>query len=250
MLLFQLPDDISEWGHHVDAAFWLTYWLTLAIFILVMGILIWSLIAHRARPGRKAVHTHGDQTVHMILTAAVAFGVFVGLDYQCEQASARAMDALDAAYPKGDDAVRIEVRAEQFAWSFRYPGADGQFGTRDDLVDPSLHFPVGKPVLVQLRSKDVIHSFFLPQFRVKQDVVPELTTSIWFKAVKPGKYEVACAELCGNGHTRMRAQYVAESQAEYDAFLATLASEDAEYGEDDAQNWGWPWIRSSPSTTR
>ncbi|OFW27109.1 MAG: hypothetical protein A3H27_15705 [Acidobacteria bacterium RIFCSPLOWO2_02_FULL_59_13] len=124
------------------------------------------------------------------------------------------------------DAVAVEVTAEQFAWNVRYPGPDGKFGRTDaqllSLSNPlgldrqdtaarddvhllnEVFVPVGRPVRVRLRSKDTLHSFFLPFQRIKQDVVPGMTIEIWFVPNKVGTYEIACAELCGFGHYQMR----------------------------------------------
>ncbi len=140
------------------------------------------------------------------------------------------------------EAMVVEVRAEQFGWLARYPGPDGTFGrvdprlinTRqnpmgldptdaaalDDIVSREVHLVVNKPVRIRLRSKDVIHSFFLPQFRVKQDAVPGMTVEIWFVPTKEGEYEIACAELCGVGHYIMRGKLRVESQHAFDAWLA------------------------------
>ena len=124
------------------------------------------------------------------------------------------------------DAISVEVTAEQFAWNVRYPGEDGRFGRTDprlisldnplglDRTDPSakddlvllnlIYLPVNKPVRIRLRSKDTLHSFFLPNHRVKQDAVPGMTIEIWFVPTALGTYEIACAELCGFGHFTMR----------------------------------------------
>ena len=124
------------------------------------------------------------------------------------------------------DAVAVEVTAEQFAWNMRYPGQDGRFGrtdprlisldnslgldkndpaARDDLVLLNeLKLPVNRPARIRLRSKDTIHSFFLPHLRVKQDAMPGMTIEIWFVPTRVGTYEIACAELCGFGHFQMR----------------------------------------------
>jgi cytochrome c oxidase subunit 2 len=141
------------------------------------------------------------------------------------------------------NATIIQVTGEQFAWNFHYPGPDGQFGRTDnklitgtnpiglDKDDPAakddvlsigvMHAPVGKPVRVRLRSKDVIHSFFLPNFRMKQDAVPGMGIEVWFTPTQAGQYEIACAELCGLGHYRMKgALTIDESQDAFNKWLA------------------------------
>ena len=131
--------------------------------------------------------------------------------------------------PQGS--IPIEIQAEQFAWNVRYAGADGKFGTSDDIrTINQLHIPIGKPVRVRLASigKDgkhpVIHSFFLPEFRLKQDVVPGLVIDVWFEATRTGKYEIACAEFCGLGHYRMRGFLSIHSPEGFDAWLKEQVS--------------------------
>jgi cytochrome c oxidase subunit 2 len=124
------------------------------------------------------------------------------------------------------DGVQIEVTAEQFAWNIRYAGPDNQIGTADDVLTLNqLHFPVGQPVVVTLHSKDVIHSFFLPEFRVKQDAVPGLSTRIWFEGTRTGHWEISCAELCGLGHYRMKGFVTVETPEEFHKWLADQAAE-------------------------
>jgi len=108
------------------------------------------------------------------------------------------------------------VTAKQFNWEIVYPGPDGKFDTADDLqVDNELHVPVNRAVHVFLASKDVIHSFFLPQLRLKQDAVPGRVIQAWFQATKTGRYEIPCAELCGFGHSGMLGHLTVYSPEEY-----------------------------------
>jgi heme/copper-type cytochrome/quinol oxidase subunit 2 len=110
----------------------------------------------------------------------------------------------------------IRVTAKQFNWEIRYPGPDGQFDTADDKqVDNEVYVPIGKPIRVILKSRDVIHSFFLPNLRFKQDAVPGREITAWFQANKPGKYEIPCAELCGFGHSGMKGWLHALSTEDY-----------------------------------
>ncbi len=238
--LFPFPEDISRWGGAVDDLFWLAVYLTGVAFLLVLAILGWCMVRYRARPGHRAVHTHGDGRPHLILTGAVAATVFCGLDLQLETRSARYFEHLLGNFPRGAEVVRIEVQAEQFAWNFRYAGLDDRFGTDDDLVDTVLRVPTGRPVVVALTSKDVIHSFFLPNVRIKQDAVPGLVTTVWFEVRKAGDYEVACAELCGNGHTRMRSFLKVLTPEAFETWRRQAIAEKAEEGPED-QNWGWEW---------
>jgi cytochrome c oxidase subunit 2 len=139
------------------------------------------------------------------------------------------------------EAIVVEVTGEQFTWNIRYPGRDGIFGRNDpylikddnplgldnrdpaasdDIVEPALlRLPVNKPVRVLLRSKDTLHSFFLPHFRIKQDLVPGMTIEVWFVPTQPGEYEIACAELCGLGHYTMRGLVRVLPQEQFDQWL-------------------------------
>ena len=140
-----------------------------------------------------------------------------------------------------EDAIQIEVVGRQFEWRARYPGRDGKFGdfeaglvnqrrnplglveedaaARDDIVTGALHLPVGKPILIRLRSQDVQHSFSVPQFRIKQDLVPGTPTQIQFVVTQEGEYEIACAELCGLGHYTMKGRVIAHSPEDFQKWL-------------------------------
>jgi cytochrome c oxidase subunit 2 len=132
--------------------------------------------------------------------------------------------------------VRIRVTAKQFNWDVTYPGADDRFDTEDDKTfDNELHVPVGKPVVLELQSKDVIHSVFVPSFRMKQDAVPGRTIPAWFEVTKPGKYEMPCAELCGFGHSGMKGWVHAHTGEEYAAWVAQNVNTGAAAGEETSE---------------
>jgi cytochrome c oxidase subunit 2 len=114
----------------------------------------------------------------------------------------------------------VEVMGRQFEWRLRYPGRDGTLGTADDLfLVNDLHLPVDEDVLIQLKSMDVLHSFFLPNLRIKQDAVPGMKIPVWFKAKETGSYDIVCAELCGWGHYKMKGRVTVVSRADFDAWL-------------------------------
>jgi cytochrome c oxidase subunit 2 len=113
----------------------------------------------------------------------------------------------------------VQVTAKQFNWEVLYPGPDGKFETDDDkMIENDLHVPVNEVVRVRLASKDVIHSFFVPQFRLKQDAVPGRVIEVWFQATKPGVYELPCAELCGFGHSGMLGHVTVQTAEDYKAW--------------------------------
>jgi cytochrome c oxidase subunit 2 len=142
------------------------------------------------------------------------------------------------------EAVRIEVNAHQWAWDVRYPGNDGVFKTKDDVVLLNdMRVPVGIPVIVQMASVDVLHSFYLPNLRVKQDVVPGTITRVWFQATEEGEWDIACAQHCGTHHYKMKALLTTLEHEEWNAWMKQ-ASAYAErgYDPDDATaHWGWEW---------
>jgi cytochrome c oxidase subunit 2 len=116
--------------------------------------------------------------------------------------------------------IVVQAAGKQFNWQFTYPGPDGRFGTEDDLqLDNDLHVPVGKPVRLILTSKDVIHSFFLPNFRLKQDAMPGREIPVWFQASKAGEFEIPCAELCGFGHSGMKGTLYVHTPEDYQKWV-------------------------------
>jgi cytochrome c oxidase subunit 2 len=140
------------------------------------------------------------------------------------------------------DATTVEIVGQQWQWSFRLPGKDGRLGTtdidsiaddnplglnkndpngRDDVVvqGAELHLPVGKPVKVLMRSTDVLHDFYVPEFRAKMDIIPGSSTYFWLTPTRTGTFDILCAELCGTGHPYMRGSVVVEEQVAYQAWL-------------------------------
>ena len=210
-----LPENISAHGETMDFLFYVIYYVTSVIFILVAGCMIAFLILYRQKPGARAYYSHGNTTLEIIWTIVPAF-ILVVLLIMSQDSWAK----LKLNPPANPD-IRLEVVAKQFNWIVHYPGPDGKLGTKDDLkVDNQVNVPVGKMVFISLRAEDVIHSFFIPHARVKQDVVPGRTTAVWFMAVKTGKFEIPCAELCGTGHSGMKGELVVHSQESYRQWLA------------------------------
>jgi cytochrome c oxidase subunit 2 len=217
----KLPEGVSSYSDRVDYLFYLILWITGIIFVVVEFLLLFFLFRYRHREGRRARYTHGNNRVEVVWTIVPAvICVVIAL------LSRRSWAEIKQMMPK--DAMQIEITGEQFAWNIRYAGPDGKLGTADDIVTLNqLHFPVGRPVVATLRSKDVIHSFFLPEFRVKQDAVPGMSTRIWFDSMRVGHWEIACAELCGLGHYRMKGFVTVETTEEYEKWLAEQAEQPA-----------------------
>ncbi len=209
-----LPLQGSTFAPQIDGLFLAILIITGLAFVIVETGLIWFVFKYRGRPGRKGHYTHGNAKAEVVWTAIPAVTVVaLGLVSNHYWKEIKGRDSIPA------DAYPIAIHAKQFEWQVTYPGPDGQLGTADDFtVRNQLHVPVGRNIVVVLTSEDVIHSFWVPVLRVKQDAVPGLTIRAWFQATVPGEYELGCAELCGMGHYRMRARVFIHTQAEYDAW--------------------------------
>jgi cytochrome c oxidase subunit II len=243
---YGLPHDASANGHRVDAVFGYLTFSTALCFAVMATILIVAVVFHRQGSHRPVRYTHGNRWRDRAVAAGVGLVVLVGIDLVTVVRSAGPLRAGFWSYPDGDsNALRIEVLAQQWAWNFRYPGADGQFDTADDVVTLNdLRVPVNRPVYLQLTSKDVVHSFYLPNFRTKVDAIPGTVTRLWFQAREPGVFEIACAQHCGTWHYRMRGELTALSARDFDIWMRR-AAEDARLRFDaadrDAHN-GWAWM--------
>ena len=232
-----LPLNASAHGAAIDRLINSTHVFMLILFVGWLAFLIYVLIRFRARPGHTAVnsHRHFKLPAYLeVLIALVEVVLLVGFSFPI-------VHQIKNEFPPENQSLVVRVVAEQFAWNVHYPGQDGIFGkTRPDLMgasnpvgldktDPKaaddivtinqLHIPKDKPVIAHLSSKDVIHSFFLPVMRVKQDAIPGDTVPIWFEASRAGKYEIACAQLCGLGHYRMRGFFTVHEQADFEKWL-------------------------------
>ena len=207
-----LPENVSTFGTDVDKLFVLIYWITSVVFVAVMAVLIGFIIKYRFREGRKAEYIEGSTTLEITWTVATTVIVF-GLAMLSLPQWTRIK--FPSKFPSNPGAV-VQVSAKQFNWDVTYPGADGEFGTTDDLeLENQLHVPVNKVVHIQLTSQDVIHSFYVPQMRLKQDALPGRFINMWFEATKPGTYEIPCAELCGFGHSGMLGYLTVHSDEDY-----------------------------------
>ena len=208
-MLRWLPENISTYGQGVDNLFSLIYWITVVVFVGVIGTLIVFLIKYRAREGRRAEYIEGNNTLEVVWTVVTAVIVF-GL----AMLSLPLWNEIKSKPPPAD--VTVQVTGKQFNWDMLYPGPDGEFGSEDDLeLENMLHVPVNKVVHIHLTSADAIHSFFVPELRLKQDALPKRSITAWFQATKPGTYEIPCAELCGFGHSGMLGYLTVHSEESY-----------------------------------
>jgi cytochrome c oxidase subunit 2 len=213
-LLSWLPENASSYAAQIDSIFYLIYYIIVAWFFLVLGILLYFLVRYRRREGRRAAYVPGNtwkQVAWILIPAAVVLVMDLWIDFR----GAKVWEAVKGGNVQGE--MQVRLAAKQFNWDFIYPGPDKAFETADDLkIENELHVPVGKVVQVFLNSEDVIHSFFVPTFRLKQDVLPGREIPVWFKATKPGKYELPCAELCGFGHSGMKGWVIVHSAEDFE----------------------------------
>lgn len=235
-----LPFDASVHGAGIDRLIYIIHIFMAVLFIGWFIYLLTALFKFRQRPGHKAVYegTHSKLTTYLEVGVAL-FEVVLLLGF-----SFPLVDFYRNQLPSKENALQVRVIAEQFAWNVHYPGADGVFGkTKPQLMGPGnpvgldktdpaaaddvvtinqLHIPVNKPIIVHLTSKDVIHSFSLPVMRVKQDAVPGQEIPVWFEAAKTGKFEIACAQLCGLGHYRMRGFFFVDTPEDFSKWFQGL----------------------------
>lgn len=214
-----LPEPASNLGAEIDSIYYLILIITGIIFVVVEVALVWFLIRYRRRDGRRAEYSHGNKTAEIVWTV-IPFVLVLFIAYTSNGVwlKAKLADREDGA---PTDAIPMRVMAKQFEWNVSYPGPDGRLDTPDDfIVRNQLHVPVDRAVRIELGSEDVIHSFFLPDLRVKQDAVPGMVIPVWFEATKSGEYDWACAELCGLGHYRMRAKVTVHEAEAFEEWQA------------------------------
>jgi cytochrome c oxidase subunit II len=223
----------SNW-RYIDDTILITFWITGIVFVAVVLFTAYCLIRFRHRPGQKAIYEPENKRLEWGLTIATAVGVAAML--------APGLFVWNNFITVPKEATEVEALSQQWQWSYRLPGKDGRLGlsgthnvsgdnplgisshdpnAKDDLVIEAadLHLPVGKPIKLLMRSVDVIHDFYVPEFRAKMDIVPGMVTYVWFTPTKTGTYEVFCAEFCGTGHYAMRGKVVVDNDSDYQTWL-------------------------------
>src|ERR1700758_2913645 len=240
-----LPHGAAKAAAFIDGQFTLTFILMGIVFVAAQGALGYLVWKYREGASNGPVeYSHGNTKLEVIWTALTAI-LFIGLNLMGSHVWASERFA-----PADPGSVPVEVTGMQFAWYFRYPGADGKFGAtspklmdpsagneaavgldtsdpaaKDDVVTGTMYLPVNRQVDLRLRAVDVIHSFFVPNMRFKQDAVPGLEIHMHFTPTEVGDYEIACAELCGLGHYKMHGMLKVVSQADFDKWLAERKAE-------------------------
>ena len=241
-----LPVGAAAAAPGIDHHFTVSFILMGTVFVaaqLALGYLAW-LYRDKGSSSAKVPYSHGNTTLEIVWTVLTTV-LFVGMNLA--SSSIWAAERFRAAEA---NAVHVEVTGMQFAWYFRYPGPDGTFGgtkpeledasaggeaalgldtkdpaSKDDVVTGIMVVPVNREVEVILRAHDVIHSFFIPAMRFKQDTVPGLAIHMHFTPIQTGEFEIACAELCGLGHYKMHGMLHVVSQEDFDKWLAAREAE-------------------------
>jgi len=224
----------SNWSS-IDFAILVTFWVTGFVFLALGGFMVYCVWKYRHQRNRKAEYKPEDKKLELILASVSAVAVVVLL------APGLSVWNDYIKVPKG--AVKVEVLGYQWGWNYRLAGKDGILGItsihnisdenpygldlndpngKDDLMvqDAELHLQIDKPVEFLLRSIDVIHNFYVPEFRAKMDMVPGLITYYWITPTKTGEYEILCAELCGTGHYAMFGTVIVDEESNYTNWLA------------------------------
>lgn len=223
----------SNWGY-VDDTIIATFWITGVVFIAVGLFTAYCIFRYRAREGHRAEYEPENTKLEVWLTVLTTVGVAGMLT--------PGLFVWHQFVTVPEEAYELEAVGQQWAWTFRLAGEDGVMGTSDvrnisdenpfglNLDDPNgnddilidsdeVHLPLDQPVKILLRSIDVLHDFYVPQFRAKMDMVPGLVTYIWLTPIRPGTFDILCFELCGVGHYAMRGQVVVEAADAYEAWL-------------------------------
>jgi cytochrome c oxidase subunit 2 len=223
----------TNWAY-IDHTISITFWITGFVFVAVIVFMAYCVFRFHHKEGRQAAYNPENKKLEWWLTIGTGIGVAAML--------APGLVVWHQFVTVPADATEIEVMGQQWQWSFRLPGKDGQLGTtdvrnissenpmglnrddphgQDDVIieNGDLHLPIGKPVKVLLRSVDVLHDFYVPEFRAKMDMVPGMVTYFWIKPIRTGTFDVLCAELCGAAHYQMRAKVIVEEESEYHAWL-------------------------------
>jgi len=239
-------ESASDFGHRFDYLFKLITTLIGVSFLIMMVLLLWPAFRDKAGPGKKAKFDYGSSLHDKRFTAIVSVTVFLVLD---AWVLVVAMTDLREGYwniptPDTPDLYRVEVLAQQWAWNFRAPGVDGEFGTADDILTTNeLTVPKDRPVSFNMTSKDVIHSLFLPDMRLKRDANPGAINLAWFRPITADTFDILCAELCGFAHYQMHGKLHVLEQDDFDAWEreASLMAV-AGYDENDTEaQWAWEW---------
>ncbi len=226
-----LPTNISVQGQTIDALFNLIHYLSAGILIGTGFVLAFAMWRFRDRPGAKARFVHHNSKLEAIWTVIPA-AILIWLSLY--QMNAWADNKIRRPLIESNGKLRerpplARVVAKQFGWEVYYPGPDGQFDTQDDLyIENELYVPVDTDVVLELKTRDVIHDFFVPELRLKQDIVPGSTHYLWFHVLPSAanrRFDIVCAELCGWGHYKMNGWMYVVTPQKFEKRMTELAAQ-------------------------
>ena len=245
-----LPPDASVDGYRIDDLIHETVAFIVVMFVILVIWMLAAAILYGRKGTAQYVHTtRKAQTVSLVIIAVLVVADF-SLYFRTMSDMSEVFWNFEKA-EKSPNVTRIEINAHQWNWQARYAGPDGKFNTPDDIVTLNdIRVPVNAPVLFELTSTDVIHSFYFPNFRVKMDAMPGMMNRLWFQPTQTGEYEIGCAQHCGVNHYKMRALFTVLPKADYDRWVGE-ASANAQRAYDPADkvaHWGWDWTNPQPIT--
>ncbi len=250
--LWSLPRDASAEGHRVDWLIKSTNGFVLVLFIVMCVWMGYAVFKHNAK--HKAEYDHGDSKHHIAVAMGISAVIFFVVDGNLWFNSTIDVNSVFWNHTAADlkpNAVRIEINAHQWAWDARYAGPDGKFNTPDDVVTLNdIRVPVGQPIVIQLASADVIHSFYLPNFRIKQDAMPGMVNRLWFQAKETGEFDIGCTQHCGTHHYKMKGRLTVLEPEAYNRWLAEMSAQKlrAFDEKDESAHWGWEWKHRDDSS--
>ena len=246
-----LPRDISRDGHRIDWLIDVTNIFVGILFAIMVIWMVWAVLSHNRK--HKAEYDHGSSKHHVAVAMGISALIFFVVDGNLWFNST--VDINTAFWnfeeaEKDPNTVRIEINAHQWSWDARYAGPDGKFNTADDIVSLNdIRVPKDVPVTFQIASTDVIHSFYLPNLRVKQDAMPGMINRLWFVAKETGEFEIGCAQHCGVHHYKMKAKLTVLEMDDYKRWSQAMSAA-AMPGfdpKDKEAHWGWEWKRPTDS---
>jgi cytochrome c oxidase subunit 2 len=214
----------STYAADIDGIIWLVGVLVGFWFLVAEGVFFWLILKFRARDGQRAQYITGDEKKQMRFISWPHYLVLV-CDVFIVVGAVRVWVEVKQYLPSEAEAQHVRVIAQQWAWSFVHPGADAKLDTADDIrtVD-ELHVQIGQKYIYELESRDVLHSFSVPVFRLKQDAIPGRVITGWWEATRTGTHDIQCVEICGIGHGMMAARIVIESPEQHAAWIAAQSS--------------------------
>ena len=216
------PEQRSTFAADIDDLFNIILWMVGITFVGTEVLLAWCVWRFGKKDASKSTFSHGNHTLEMVWTAVPAvLLLFIAFSQMGVWAQVKMEEGFPKDGPYTVERPIAELYASQFDWRARYPDEEGNFNG-EDIVESAFEFvvPANTKVVFNLKSRDVLHSFFVPVFRLKQDAVPGMTIPVWFEATEPGEYDLICAELCGWGHYKMAGRMIVLAPDDYDAWLA------------------------------